>query len=89
MRGASRLIDPRNPNPWVGDPLNSLSYGRNLGPCVLKFDFPLPEDHLTNILSTSYSPRHQCKLGGGSTSISCTSVYRGSKLGRRVVRLPR
>jgi hypothetical protein len=65
---------------------------RNLGPCVLNFDSSLPEEHRANILSflflsTDNSLRYQCKLGGGSTSISCTSVtvYRGSKRGRRVV----
>ena len=26
---------------------------RNRGPCVLKFDYPLPEDHRANILSTN------------------------------------
>jgi hypothetical protein len=61
----------------------------NLGLCVLKFDSPLPEDHRVNILSTADSPRHHCKLGGGSASIPGTSVYRGSKRGRRVVRRPR
>jgi hypothetical protein len=43
---------------------------RNLGPCVLKFDFPLPEDHRAHILSTADSPRHHCKLGGGSAPVS-------------------
>ena len=62
-------------------------YGQSI--CVLTFDFPLPEHHRANILSTAYSLRHQCKLGGGSASISGTSVYRGSKRGRRVVRRPR
>ena len=62
---------------------------RNLGPCVLKFESPLPENHRANILSTADSPLHHCNLGGGSASISCTSVYRGSKRGRRVVRRPR
>jgi hypothetical protein len=67
---------------------------RNLGQFltnfVLKFDWdsPLPEDHRVNILSTADSPSHHCKLGGGSVSISgtcVTTVYRGSKRGRRVV----
>jgi hypothetical protein len=34
-------------------------------------------------------PAITAKLGGGSASISGTSVYRGSKRGRRVVRRPR
>jgi len=62
---------------------------RNLGPCVLKFDSPLPEDHRANILSTADSRRLHCKLGGGSASISGISIYRGSKRSRRVVRRPR
>jgi hypothetical protein len=61
---------------------------RNLGPCVLKFD-SLPENHRAHILSTADSPRHHCKLGGGSASITGTTVYRGSKRGRRVARRPR
>jgi hypothetical protein len=50
---------------------------QNLGPCVFEFDSPLP-------LSTAYIPLHLCELGGGSASIPGTSVYRGSKRGRRV-----
>ena len=61
----------------------------NLGPCVLKFDSPLPEDHRTNILSSADSPRHHCKLCGGSASILGTSVYRRSKWDRRIVRRPK
>jgi hypothetical protein len=65
---------------------------RSLGPCVFKFDSTLPEDHRSNmssVLSTADSPRHHFNLDGGSASISVTSVYRGSKWGRRVVRQPR
>jgi hypothetical protein len=58
---------------------------RNLGPRVFKFDSPLHEDHRSNILTTADGPRHRCNLGGGSASISGTSVYRGPKRGRRVV----
>jgi hypothetical protein len=35
---------------------------RNLGPCVLKLDSPLPEDHRFNILSTTDFPRHHWSL---------------------------
>ena len=55
----------------------------------IKFDPSLPEDHRANILSTADILRHHCKLGGGSASISGTSVYRGSKRGSRVVRRQR
>jgi len=84
-----RFWKGRCSNPWVGRGGRSAvgcnprvtfdGKVRNLGPCVLKFDSPLPEDHRTHILSTADSPRHHCKLGGGSASISGTSVYRGSK----------
>ena len=50
---------------------------------------PLPEDHQANILSIADRLRHHCKLGGGSVSIPSTSLYRGSKWDRRVVRRPR
>jgi hypothetical protein len=60
--------------------------------CVLKFDSPyLRTTELSPLplVSTADSLRHHCKLGGGSASISGTSLYRGSMRGRRVVRRPR
>jgi hypothetical protein len=57
---------------------------RNLGPRFLKFDFPLPEDHRAHILWRATTAN-----SAEAASISGTSVYRGSKRGRRVVRRPR
>jgi hypothetical protein len=71
--------------------VRNLGHGQSV--CALKFDSPLKssyhhQDYRVNILSTADSLCHHRKLGGGSASISGTSVYRGSKWGRRVVRRP-
>jgi hypothetical protein len=62
----------------VQSPNDFWRKGAKLGPrhfvCVLKFDPPLPETHRVNILSTADSLYHHCKCGGGSASISGTSV---------------
>jgi hypothetical protein len=72
--------------------VRNLGHGQSV--CALKFDSPLKssyhhQDYRVNILSTADSLCHHRKLGGGSASISGTSVYRGSKWGRRVVRRPK